>query len=208
MEKKEYLNEEVFQKTKKKIISIAVAVLMCGILLGGGLITLGIIKANTVDSKSNKRSEEVIQTEIDTLNNELSLLRSKLIKEFESNSFSEEYYKLQNEVSQKQRKIENLEDELWKASSGYNSTISSMSKSKSIPFYMFGVFIIIVSGMISLSIYLFAKSREITAFTTQQVMPIAKEGLDKIAPTVGNAAKEIAKGITAGIEEGKNKNTK
>ena len=37
--------------------------------------------------------------------------------------------------------------------------------------------------------------REITAYTTQQVMPVAQEGSDKMAPTIGHAAGEIAKGI-------------
>lgn len=48
--------------------------------------------------------------------------------------------------------------------------------------------------------------REIKAYTTQQVMPIAQEGINKMAPTVGNAAKEIAKGIKEGINEADNKN--
>ena len=67
---------------------------------------------------------------------------------------------------------------------------------------MFGGFIIVASGMIALSIYLFGKRREITAFTTQQVMPVAQEGIEKMAPTIGNAAGSIAEGITKGIKEG------
>ena len=35
-------------------------------------------------------------------------------------------------------------------------------------------------------------------------MPLAKEGIKKMAPTVGNAAGEIAKGITSGIKSGLN----
>ena len=46
-----------------------------------------------------------------------------------------------------------------------------------------------------------AHRREITAYTTQQVMPVAKEGINEMAPTVGNAAGEIAKGIKKGINE-------
>ena len=46
-----------------------------------------------------------------------------------------------------------------------------------------------------------AHRREITAYTTQQVMPIAKEGIEKMTPTVGNAVKEIAKGIKKGMNE-------
>lgn len=64
-----------------------------------------------------------------------------------------------------------------------------------------GFGLIVAGGMIML----IAHRREITAYTTQQVMPIAQEGIQKMAPTVGNAmgtiGKEIAKGIKEGINE-------
>lgn len=46
-------------------------------------------------------------------------------------------------------------------------------------------------------------AREIQAFAAQQSMPVAKEGIEKMAPTIGEAAKEISKGVAEGIEEGK-----
>ena len=53
--------------------------------------------------------------------------------------------------------------------------------------------------------FLIGNRREITAYTTQQVMPLAQEGIEKMAPTVGNAVgtigKELAKGIKEGINE-------
>lgn len=49
--------------------------------------------------------------------------------------------------------------------------------------------------------FLIGNRREITAYTTQQVMPVAQEGIDKMAPTIGNAVSEIAKGIKQGINE-------
>ena len=47
-----------------------------------------------------------------------------------------------------------------------------------------------------------AHRREIIAYTTQQVMPIAQEGIEKMAPTIGKATGEIAKGIASGLKEG------
>lgn len=38
----------------------------------------------------------------------------------------------------------------------------------------------------------------------QQTMSLAKEGIEKMTPTVGNAVGEIAKGITSGIKSGLN----
>lgn len=49
-----------------------------------------------------------------------------------------------------------------------------------------------------------AHRREITAYTTQQVMPIAQEGIEKMAPTLGKAAGEIAKGIKEGLNDANN----
>ena len=58
-----------------------------------------------------------------------------------------------------------------------------------------------------------AHKREIAAYTTQQMMPIAQEGMEKMAPTIGKVGKEItkemapaygdiAREISKGIKEG------
>ena len=44
-----------------------------------------------------------------------------------------------------------------------------------------------------------ANQRKIMAYQTQQAIPIAKEGIEKMAPTLGTAAKEIAKGVKEGM---------
>ena len=46
-----------------------------------------------------------------------------------------------------------------------------------------------------------AHRREIAAFSTQQIMPVAKEGAEAIAPTLGTVAKEISKGIKEGMQD-------
>ena len=48
-----------------------------------------------------------------------------------------------------------------------------------------------------------AHRREITAYTTQQVMPIAKEGAEEMAPTAGKVAEEITKGVKKGLKDEK-----
>ena len=50
--------------------------------------------------------------------------------------------------------------------------------------------------------FVIGNRREIMAYTTQQVMPVAQEGIEKMAPTIGNAVGTIAKGITKGIKDG------
>lgn len=48
-------------------------------------------------------------------------------------------------------------------------------------------------------------AREINAYMAQQQMPVAKEGIEKMAPSVGVAAKEIAKGVKEGLKEAEDK---
>jgi uncharacterized membrane protein len=61
-------------------------------------------------------------------------------------------------------------------------------------------FILTIAGV---TVIFIAHRREITAYTTQQIMPVAQEGIEKMAPTIGSAAGTIAEGITKGIKEGK-----
>lgn len=53
--------------------------------------------------------------------------------------------------------------------------------------------------------FLIGNRREITAYTIQQTMPIAKEGIEKITPTVASSLGQISKEIAHGINEGINK---
>lgn len=49
--------------------------------------------------------------------------------------------------------------------------------------------------------FLIGNQRQINAYFAQQSMPIAKEGIEKMAPSAGVAAKEIAKGIKEGLKD-------
>ena len=51
-----------------------------------------------------------------------------------------------------------------------------------------------------------AHRREIAAFTTQQVMPVAKETIEEITPTVADAVEEIGKGIRNGLNDSGDQN--
>lgn len=248
-EKKEFLTEENYERGKKKIMRIALIIFIVGILLGGSLIAIGIIKTNEVkkhneqvaqqvEQNNQTKTEKDIQADIDkiklqiseldlqitNLQTEISKLRneqSKILQE--DREFSDRYYakdeeiiEKENEISAKKHEKSNLqfslsdyESELWEVQSGFNNAqkefekaYNTVSTSKYSFLYMIGGFIIVASSMISLAIYMFGKRREITAFTAQQVMPVAQEGIEKMAPTIGNAAGSIAQGITKGIKDG------
>lgn len=246
MENKKYLTEENYERGKKKIKTIALVILLLGLLLGGSLIAIGIIKQLKVNSQYSEENRiiisEQLETEKQSLINKKSELETKIepienqIKKLRRepfNGFDDAYYERQDEIEKLKKSIdadtktisiinEVLENadfacafdgennsytakycSLSNQLSNINSDSKKISDSYgSIPFYMIGGFVIIASCIMAGSIYMFSKRREIAAFTTQQIMPVAKEGIDEMAPTIGNAAGEIAKGITSGIKEG------
>lgn len=54
---------------------------------------------------------------------------------------------------------------------------------------------------VGFTLFTIANQRKITAYMAQQQIPIAKEGIEKMAPSVGTAAKEIAKGVKEGLKD-------
>ena len=212
-EKKEFLNEGRYNKAEKTITFIAILVLLIGFSIGGYLIYRGVAKPNSgrIDELKvqleNKRDE--LQAKGITYNAftkytdgeayDLKILTEVLDPSFSHCSFSE--YK-DNPLTKEYCKAKNS-----------NSEGASMS------FIAIGAFICFTSIVVSIPIFTFAKRRQILAFSAQQIMPVAQEGMEKIAPTVGkvgstiakemapaygNIAKEISKGIKEGLKEEEN----
>ncbi len=247
MEKNKYLNEEKYEKTKKKICLISIIVLIIGFLLGGGLIAAGIINQNKINNEYSEENRASIAAELEAEKQNLLELREKLEKEIEPvqeeikqlereefTGFNDEYYarkdrieELEDSIADSEKEISVIDGALAEISSctfnsgqsavtaeycslmnqleNFNDGNKTFDSFKSIPFFMFGGFIILVGCMISFAIFMFAKKREIIAFKTQQVMPVAKEGIREMTPTVGDAAKTIAKGIKTGLDDSKDK---
>lgn len=121
-----------------------------------------------------------------------------------------DWYTKKNQCNREAReiysKISNLESEEFQLNNANYTVYYDKAIAKNYIFLcLIGGGIIVMGSFIALGVYIIAKRREITAFQTQQVMPIAQEGIEKMAPTIGNAAGEIAKGITTGIKDGINK---
>ena len=216
----EYLNEEEYQKNQKRISKFAIVLLVIGLIIGGALITLGII--NIKKSFSNEKELELtsqLEKEKNILENKWKELVDKGIKfsNFAEYTDGEEYdlkiitraldpsfdycnsneYKKNNLTSKYCNLVEQINYGINR-----NKVFSCII---SILLIMFGFFIITETFIKSGVIYLFSKKRKIMAFTTQQSMPIMKEKMEKMAPSVGKVAENIAKGIKKGLEDDKNK---
>lgn len=245
MDNKKYLTEENYERGKKKIKTIALVILVVGLLIGGSLIATGLMKQGKVNSKYSEESKATISQQLETEKQNLiskkAELESKIepvetqIKQLEREPFTgfdTAYYERQDTIEELEksiatdknsiRVINDALDESFahcKFDEAKNNTYTSkycslklqlddftdfnreFDSHDSIPFYMFGAFVIIATCMIVGSIYMFLKRREILAFQAQQVMPVAKEGIDEISPTIGKAAGEIAKGIKQGLKD-------
>lgn len=149
----EFLTEERYKKTKRKITLIALLIFLIGIAIGGGMIGKGLSIKNSIDFPKVEAQKSA---------------------EFRENGFSEKYYELQSQLDK---------------------------EFPAIALIMLGGFVTIVSCGFSISVFMSTKRRELSAYQVQQMRPIAEEGIEKMSPAVGAAAKEIAKGIKEGIKE-------
>lgn len=197
MSERKYLNEENYQKSEKKIKLIALFILIIGLFIGGSLIYSGIAKPQSdkieklrvtlEDKRRELVNNGVVYREMAKYTDgevyDLYVITKALdpsfsyceFDEFKNNSITKEYCAAKNSVS-------------------------DFSTSARI---IGGVFISIATCMISFSIFMVAKGRNILAFQAQQVIPVAKEGIEEMAPTIGSAAGEIAKGIKKGLKDDK-----
>lgn len=176
------------------------------------------------ENVSTKISE--IETKISNMEIEIKNMENDKSKIFrDDRGFSDRYYAKDNEITVKLQEKSKLKDELRNLKSNLNkinSEINSINNADYTVYYdevkpreyyylcIIGGVIIAFGSFIALSIYLVAMRREITAFSTQQVMPLAQEGIDKMAPTIGNAAGTIAgtiaESVSKGIKNGLNDN--
>ena len=228
-ENKKYLTEENYEKGKKTILKIAIAVLVIGIVVGVSLIVAGVLKinstsknnnGNTIVEENNMTLEEIdleiaeIDNQINEINQNINSLKAEKSQEFTTNGFSEKYYQIDSEIETQSKKISDLNQEKFIleskkqfADSGLTFDTDNekgeklLSKGYGGMMIMGGVMVLIFTAIISGKLFMIYKRREILAFTAQQVIPVAQEGIDEMAPAIGNVAKEISKGIASGKKD-------
>ena len=187
-----YLNEERYQKTKKTLILVAFIFLIIGILGGGALILTG--------NQKTKQNEISIQEKLDAIENKRAELEKQLTdKSYECNSMD---MKAPNGFAEHSQCIDE-ETKLRVELGNLDSEEVELENQDGFAFVHYGLggMCIFFGLVIFFAIFMTAKRREIIAFGAQQVMPVAKEGIDEMAPTIGNAVGEIAKGIKKGLND-------
>lgn len=194
--KKEYLNEENYKKVNKKIKIIIIIIFAIGISLGIFLLYKGISNESS-ESRSNIEAQ---------LKEKKQQLEDKGIKynPFATYNDGEEYdLKIITDVLNPSFNYCNFDEyknnSITKEYCESNNMESDFVKTRNI---MFGGAIIVFTCMICGFIYVgFVKRREIMAYSAQQVMPIAQEGIEKMAPSIGKVAGEITKNIKDNLKD-------
>lgn len=219
--KKEYLSEENYQRTKKKITKISSIILIAGLVIGIGLILVGVISQINAKKTNEERYNEAYKASQEKENTanarlkEIETEKTKLNSQIQAKQYScdsldmmdpnwfANQTKCQEEISTLRTQLSELEmEKLQLENANYTVYYDKVPAIKYIIFYILGGIVIFSSVSTAGIIYLIAKRREIAAFTVQQTMPLAQEGIEKMAPTVGNAAGTIGKSIAKGIKEG------
>ncbi len=195
MTENKYLNEEKYKKTEKSITLVAILILVVGLCVGGFLIYKGVAKPGTSKVEDLKVVLETKKSE----------LESKGVKFSTFTKYSDgEAYDLKIITEALDPSFDHCAFDDYKNNSitkEYCAAKNSIGEFASSGSIMIGVFICIATCMISGFIFTVAKGRHILAFQAQQVMPVAKEGINEMAPTIGNVAEEITKGIKKGLSD-------
>ena len=195
MNENKFLNEEKYQKTEKKITIIALLILVIGLCIGGFLIYNGVAKPGTSKVEELKVALEAKKSELES--------KGVRYNEFARYTDGDEY-SLKVITKALDPSFSNCSFDEYKNNSltkDYCAAKNSTGFFASSVFILLGVFVCILTCIISGSTFMIAKRRKMLAFQVQQVMPVAKEGIEEMAPTAGKAAEEIARGIKKGFKD-------
>ena len=220
MNSNEYLNEERYQKTNKKLFFIGIIIIIVGITAAMIILIPKVVNG----TKNNK---EQLQQKL----NQLKPSLEKRYQELKSNGVNESWdYK--NKDGYEMYLINIAMDPTYEKceySSGYsdNETTREYCKIKAdlydannsfangrIMFSLVPALMLLMPCLgIGLMLIMTSKRRNIAAYYVQQTMPVAKEGIEKMAPTIGKVGSsvakemapaygEIAKEVGKGLKEG------
>lgn len=178
MEQEKFLSEEKYQETNKKVNNTSKILLTIGIIL----LVVGVIITITGFVNFNKT-------------------RNNMMNSF-NNSASNMFDSFNNSIDNDDGRefVDSMKE------SATSITVSSNNSFNSVMLIGLGGFISVAGFALIIAgggMTYMAHRREITAYTTQQTMPIKKETINDITPTVVDAAGTIAKSVSQGFEEGK-----
>ena len=223
--KKEFLNEESYQRTKKVLIVLGIiAILVPAVLSYIFFIKPGLDIYKEAENYSIPTEEEIqtqedeINAEYDGLLEELEMkydeleteIEAKYTKEMGDDGWFDEQSTKNDEIFElnKQYGSDKIDLESERSDELFETESVTVAELKQDEMKFPGTQKLIIGGIIAfagivagIALLAVAFGRNVLGFKVQQTMPIAQEGVEKMAPSVGNLAKEVTKGVKEGLQE-------
>ena len=186
MDGKKYLSEEQLKKSEKTIKIISLIVLIIGIFLGGFFIYRGIAKPGL--SKVKELEKPLKEKKIE--------LEAKGIEYVDSaENIDGEVYDYKIIVDAMDSNLNYCAIDQYKKNTitkGYCAAKNATTSFASATQIMIGAFVCITALIISLYLFLLTKQKNKKESQPQQVMPVAKEASEQIAPPLGQTTSETS----------------
>ena len=219
-ENKEFLNEEKYQKTSKRLFFAGILLIIFGVVVFVITFVPKIVSNNKVNTEQLKQQLEELKPQLESRYNEL---KAKGVTESWDYKDKEGYEmeQIDNALDPSLSTCDSVSTysdhetthEYCKIKAQIHDANSSSSNGRImfslVPSLMILMPCLAIGGMLILT----SKRRNITAYYMQQTIPVAQEGIEKMAPTIGKVSSsdakemapvygEIAKEIGKGIKEG------
>lgn len=218
---KQFLTEENYQKGNRVFKTISLVILIVALVVGGGLIALGAVKQNEAGKINEERAAAAeaeaeqnvaaARARVAEIDQEVAELQTQHdAKEDECNSLdmmADGWYTqrvaCQREVSELWSQISHLEMEKFELENkDYGVLYKTVGMEYYVVFYFVGGTVLLFGCVISLSMYLVTKRRALAAYHAQTHLPIIKEGVADVTPTVAQSAGTVAGSVAEGIAQG------
>jgi hypothetical protein len=188
---KQFLNENKYQKAKKGLIVVAVTIMVTAVTISGVfLLYPGFSKLSEANNRTDldvkyEALAAPIQSQITTLSRQNSQV-------FMSEGFSANYYTLKDQETALQSQLSKINKQ---------KSDEFMSQGEAAPYIAGGVMLILLGFGVGAQLLLLAFGRNIFAFGAQSTVPVAKEVIEDVAPTIGKAYGDAAKAAAPGLGE-------
>ena len=203
MKYKKYLNEEKYQKASNKLFAIGVGLIVFGAIIA----VIMIVSKLNIGTNEGELKQQLSELKID-LEQRYDELEGKGIKESWDYKDREGYQMTLIDIALDptydtcERSPLYSDNDVTREYCEVKAKLYDMNEGGSIlPIIVPALMVLMPCVGFGAMLIIISKRREITAFTAQQIMPVAKEGIEEMAPTIGNVAKEISKGIKEGKKE-------
>lgn len=180
----ELLTIEDCKKSKKKIVIVATAVLVFGLIVGSGLVVAGLLRMSYEQEEISERIERSgkLQSEMGAEDEDLPDLKKQRDDEYAKNGASDKYYQLDQKIADIEVHIRDLKAQFFKNEDDSHYSDRGIAYQCAVPFIMSGAMVIFTSLMVAVVLYVFVKQRDFYIMQAQGFESMRHEANRKVMP--------------------------